>query len=89
MPTSPVPFDLTQDEREDVQLVRAEVDLHPERLTALLAELVLLREIRTWAMAHRGYFPPALRAKIIALGQRSFFRWVVADSRAELEQHDG
>jgi hypothetical protein len=85
MPISPLPFDLTHEEREELQLLQAGIDLHPERLIALLAELLLLRDIRAWAMEHRDRFPPRLRAKLTILGQRAALRRLVADSREEIQ----
>jgi hypothetical protein len=89
MPINRLPFDLTPEERESLQLLQAELDLHPERLQAFLAELLLLRQVRAWAMERSHYFPPALRAKILTLGNRSILRRAIADSRAELEPNHG
>jgi hypothetical protein len=85
MSIAKVPFDLTDEEREALQLMRADIDLHPERLDALLAELLLTRQVRAWARAHHHYFPPRLRAVLDILASRTELRRVVADSREELE----
>lgn len=82
---SSVPFDLTHEERETMQLLSAELDLHPERRTALLAELVLARQVVRWGRAHIDRFPPRLREKLRALLDRKGLRRIAADSRAELE----
>jgi hypothetical protein len=84
-----MPFDLTPEEREEMQLLQAELDLHPERLKIFLAELVLLRQLRAWASDHRDRFPPLLRPKLHALAHRTELRRVVADDRAELEGGPG
>jgi hypothetical protein len=84
MPISLLPFDLSPEEREEAQLLLAELELHPDRLAGFCAEVVLLREVRSWAMAHRDRFPPALRAKIIALGNRAAIRRIAADNREEI-----
>jgi len=80
-----LPFDLTPEDREAIQLMSADIDLHPERLPAMLAELHLLRQVRAWARGHRGYFPPRLRAVLDVLASRTEFRRAIADSREELE----
>jgi hypothetical protein len=85
MPIAKLPFDLTADDREALQLMMADVDLHPERLAQLLAELHLLRQIRAWARAHRSYFPPRLRATLDVLTARTELQRVIADSREEIE----
>jgi hypothetical protein len=84
MPGNNVPFDLTPEEREEMQLLQAEIDLHPEHLTTLFAEIVLLRQVRQWASDHRDRFPPLLRAKIYTLAHRAELRRVAA--AAELEE---
>lgn len=85
MPISNPPFDLTPEEREEMQLLQAELDLHPEHLKSILAELVLLRQLRRYASDHRDRFPPLLRAKLHALAHRAELRRIVAEDRAELE----
>ncbi|HMG59545.1 MAG TPA: hypothetical protein VK583_07445 [Burkholderiales bacterium] len=85
MPDNSPPFDLTPEEREDMQLIQAELDLHPDRLKTLIAELVLLRQLRLWASGHRDRFPPLLRAKMHALAHRAELRRAAAEDRAELE----
>ena len=85
MPIAKLPFDLTPEDRDALQLMQADIDLHPERLPALLAELHLLRQVRAWARAHRSYFPPRLRAVLDILACRTELRRVIADSREEIE----
>lgn len=85
MPTSNIPFDLTHEEREEVQNLLAELELHPDRLKTLLAEIVLLRQVRAWAREHKDRFPPLLRAKIHALTHRTELARIAADDRAELD----
>lgn len=85
MPIDKLPFDLTPEDREALQLMQADLDLHPERLPVLLAELHLLRQVRAWARAHRGYFPPRLRATLDILASRTELRRVMADNREELD----
>jgi len=85
MPGNSMPFDLTPEEREDMQLVQAELDLHPERLRILITELVLLRQLRRWASEHGDRFPPLLRAKMHALAHRAELRRAAAEDRAALE----
>lgn len=85
MPGNSMPFDLTPEEREEMQLLQAELDLHPEHLKILLAEVVLLRQLRAYASDHRDRFPPLLRAKLHALAHRAELRRAAAENRAELE----
>jgi hypothetical protein len=85
MPSNSIPFDLTHEEREEVQNLLAELELHPERLKAVLAEIVLLRQVRAYASEHKDRFPPLVRAKLYALAHRAELRRLVADDRAELE----
>lgn len=84
MPGNSVPFDLTAEEREEMQLLQAELDLHPEHLTTLLAEIVLLRQVRQWASDHRDRFPPLLRSKLYTLVHRTELRRIVADAELEI-----
>jgi len=85
MPLSKLPFDLTPEEREEIQLMQAELDMHPERLPVRLAELHLLRQVRAWAHDHRDRFPPRLRAALYALTHRTELERIAASERAELE----
>jgi len=78
-----MPFDLTPEEREEMQLLQAELDLHPERLRIFLAELILLRQLRAWASDHKDRFPPLLRAKLHALAHRTELRRAVDESELE------
>jgi hypothetical protein len=79
MPGNKLPFDLSHEEREELQCVMAELDLYPERRAAMLAELVLLRGLRAWASQHRDRFPPRLRATLYALAHRTELERVAAD----------
>jgi hypothetical protein len=85
MPINRLPFDLTPDDREAIQLMQADLDLHPERLPALLAELHLSRQVLAWARAHQSYFPPRLRASFHVLARRTVMERVIADSREEID----
>ena len=78
-------FDLSHEDREEIQCLLAEVELKPERLKILLAELVQNRKIVRWAKSYPDRFPPALRAVLHALARRSSLARLVPDSRAELE----
>lgn len=78
------PFELTPEEREEMQLLQAELDLHPEHLRTFLAELVLLRQLRQWASDHRDRFPRLLRPKLYALAHRADLRRAI--DQAELEE---
>ena len=78
-------FDLTPEDREQIQCLLAEVELKPERLKILLAELVLNRKIVHWCIAYRNRLPPAIRSTLAVLAKRGTLARLVPDSRAELE----
>ena len=87
-PSNP-PLDLTDQDREQVQLGLAEIDgtLGPAKQRARAAELVLLRKIFEYARQYRHYFPPKLQDVIRTLGRRSHLELLPAEQRAELEQN--
>jgi hypothetical protein len=78
-------FDLTHEDREEIQCLLAEVELKPERLKILLAELVLNRRIVHWARSYRDRFPPALASVLHVLARRGRIEQAAADSHAERE----
>ena len=85
MNTALTEFDLTHEDREDIQCLLAEVELKPERLKILLAELVLNRKVVHWARSYPDRFPPALKSVLHVLARRAQIARIVADGRAELE----
>jgi hypothetical protein len=80
----PETFDLTPDDREEMQCVIAELDMHPEKRPALIAELVLLRKLFSYTRQYRHRFPPRLQQVIHALGHRPELARASADSISEL-----
>jgi hypothetical protein len=78
-------FDLTHEDREEIQCLLAEIELHPDHLKVLLAELVLNRKIVRWARAYPDRFPAALRDALHALARRGQLARIAANDRAELE----
>ena len=80
--------DLTHEDRDEMQLLRSEIDLDPERLNPMLAELVLARKIVGWARRYRDRFPESLRCIFTALDKRhraQVLERIAADCRAEIE----
>lgn len=80
-----IPYDLNHDDRNEIQGLLSEVELTPDHLKVLLAELVLNRKIVHWARAYRDRFPPRLQNVLHTLARRWQLPVVAADSRAELE----
>lgn len=83
---NPFDFDLTHEDREEIQCLLAEIELNPERLKPLLAELVLNRKVVGWARDYSRRFPTRLQAVLVALRRKSDLERLAADSRAELER---
>ena len=79
-------FDFTPEEREEMQCLMSEVELNPERLKALIAELVLLRKVYEYARQYRRRFPDRLQLVLRAASNQPLLERASADSRSELER---
>ena len=79
-------FDLTADDREEMQCAMAELDLHPEKRAAFIAELILLRKLFSYARQGdiRWRFPPRLQRVIHALVHKPELARASADSISEI-----